>query len=232
MISIIVPTYNEAENITELVSRIMKAMALGGVRDFEILIVDDDSPDKTEERALQLHKKEVRVIQRRGKKKGLALAVSDGFKEARGDILAVMDADLSHPPEVLPQMVKAMENAKLVVASRYVSGGGVENWPLSRQFASKLASAFAHLVTSVRDATSGYFMVHRSALEGLELRPKGFKIGLEVFVLANHQDKIHEVPYVFTDRKRGSSKLGAYVTICFFGQIFSLLMWKIFKKIR
>ncbi len=140
---------------------------------------------------------------------GLSSGVIDGWKFARPESEAVgaMDADFSHDPRVITQMVRALENGyDLAIGSRYVPGGGIENWPWRRKVTSLVAIALAKPLTPIRDITSGFFMVRRSALEGVELDPIGFKIGLEVIAKARYRKAI-EVPYVFTDRVAGSSKL-------------------------
>lgn len=224
MISIIIPTYNEAKNMPELLSAIDRVLAHAQVSEYEVIVMDDDSPDGTAGLVTELEIPKMRSVNRRGKSRGLAPAVMDGFREAKGDILCVMDADLSHPPEVLPELAKAMEEGSVIaVGSRYVRGGGVRDWPFRRRLASRAACLAANLVTPVRDATSGFFMVKKSAMEGVELTPQGFKIGLEVFARVKHGGRIREIPYVFKDRTRGSSKLGGIVIRQFFAQLWRLM---------
>src|SRR6184192_1667470 len=137
VISVIVPTYNEAGSLPPLVDRLDKAMA---GHTWELVVVDDGSPDGTADVAARLSAKHPVWVVRRPGKAGLASAVIAGFKEARGDILVVMDADLSHPPEVVPDLVKAIDDgADLAVGSRYIAGGGVKDWPLRRQMVSRVA---------------------------------------------------------------------------------------------
>lgn len=220
MISIIIPTYNESKNMPELLSAIDRVLDDARISDYEVIVMDDDSPDGTSRLVGELEIPKTRSVNRKGKPRGLAPAVMDGFAEAKGDILCVMDADLSHPAEALPRLARAMEEgAVIAVGSRYVKGGGVVNWPFLRRLSSRLACLAANLVTPVRDSTSGFFMVRRSAVEGVVLAPEGFKIGLEVFVRARHEGKIREVPYTFKDRTRGSSKLGGRVIGQFFSQL-------------
>ncbi len=208
-LSIIVPTYNERNNLEELVERLRSA--LDGVM-YELVVVDDDSPDGTGELAEELAKKHgnIKVVHRPGKC-GLASAVVDGLGVAEGDVVAVMDADLQHPPEVLPQMVREIvEGADLVVASRYVKGGSVEGWSRWRRLVSRVATLMARLsiprARQVRDPLSGFFAFKRQVVEGLELNPKGFKILLEVIAKGSFK-KIVETPYTFHVRRRGESKL-------------------------
>jgi dolichol-phosphate mannosyltransferase len=139
---------------------------------------------------------------------------------ARGDLIGVIDADLSHPPEALLPMVRALERdgVDLAVGSRYVPGGGMEDWPWMRQLVSAVANRLTTALTPVHDATSGFFVVRRSALDGVVLNPIGFKIGLEVIARA-HYRRCVEVPYVFTDRKHGFSKFTRREVVSFLKQL-------------
>jgi dolichol-phosphate mannosyltransferase len=215
--SIVVPTYNEAggiERLIEAVDAVFKSNNLDG----ELVVVDDNSPDGTGAIVDRLAGRyPVRCLHRPGKM-GLSSGVIDGWKFARPESEAVgaMDADFSHDPKVIAQMVRALENGyDLAIGSRYVPGGGIENWPWRRKITSQVAIALAKPLTRIRDITSGFFLVRRSALDGVELDPIGFKIGLEVIAKARY-GKATEVPYVFTDRVAGSSKLNQ-------GEIFNYL---------
>lgn len=206
--SIVVPTYNEAGGIGQLIEAldaVFKANHLDG----EIIVVDDNSPDGTGAIVDRLAASyPVRCLHRPGKL-GLSSAVIDGWGFARPDsaALGAMDADFSHDPKIIPQMVAALEDGYgLAVGSRYVAGGGITNWPKRRKITSLVAIALAKPLTRIRDITSGYFLVKREALAGVELDPIGFKIGLEVIAKARY-GKATEVPYVFTDRIAGTSKL-------------------------
>jgi dolichol-phosphate mannosyltransferase len=131
-----------------------------------------------------------------------------GFKESRGDILVVMDADLSHPPETVPALVQAIDDgADLAVGSRYVKGGATMDWPLGRRVVSRVACLMGNVLVPVRDATSGFFAVRRTAIDGVHLNAIGFKIGFEVIARAKTK-KIVEIPYTFRDRELGASKFG------------------------
>ena len=205
MISVIVPTYNEAGSLPPLVERLASAMA-GHV--WELVVVDDGSPDGTAEVANRLSATNPVWVVRRAGKAGLASAVIAGFKESRGDILVVMDADLSHPPETVPALVKAIDDgADLAVGSRYVKGGATMDWPLGRRVVSRVACLRGNALVPVRDATSGFFAVRRTAIDGVHLNAIGFKIGFEVIARAK-TNKIVEIPYTFRDRELGASKFG------------------------
>jgi dolichol-phosphate mannosyltransferase len=208
-LSIIVPTYNEAENIGELIERI--EASLKGL-DFEVIVVDDSSPDGTAEIAEELGRayRNVKVI-KRPRKMGLASAALEGMREAKYRLIAVMDADLQHPPELLPKLLeRAKEGYDIVIASRYVKGGGVEGWSLWRRLISRGATLLAHALfletRKVKDPLSGFFLFRREVVEGIRLNPIGYKLLLEVLMKGEY-DKVAEVPYVFKMRRRGKSKL-------------------------
>lgn len=226
MLSIVVPTYNERENVPKLITRIFKVLGEHNIEG-EVVIVDDDSPDGTTKVAEELKEKyNVQVITRKIQR-GLASAVILGMKRAKGDVLCVMDADLSHPPELIPDMLSYIkkDNAELVFGSRRVKGGGIENWPLKRKFVSKCASLIARPLTRIKDPMSGFFMLKREVIEGVELKPKGYKIGLEILVKGNY-NRVIEVPYTFKDRRFGESKLGAKVMKNYLSHALRLYFYK------
>lgn len=203
-LSIVIPTYNEAENIPLLIDRISKLNL-----DAEIVIVDDNSPDGTADVVKELSKKyNVKLLKREGKQ-GLSSAVLDGIKIASNDIIAVMDADLQHPPEILPIMYEKIKNHDLVVASRYIEGGR-SKLGFVRNIISKGATFLAHLMLpqtrKVKDPMSGYFMLRKSCLNS-NLNPVGYKILLEILTKGDYNSVV-EVPYVFEPRLHGESKLG------------------------
>jgi dolichol-phosphate mannosyltransferase len=147
-------------------------------------------------------------VVRRAGKAGLASAVVAGFAAAKGDLLLVMDADLSHPPEVAPQLVDAIAGGgDVAVGSRYVRGGGTQDWPMRRRVVSRVACLMGQVLVPVRDSTSGFFALRRSVIEGVRLNPIGFKIGFEVLARGRYRKAV-EVPYTFRDRELGKSKFG------------------------
>ena len=208
--SIIIPTYNENDNIVPLVERIHAAI---GDRPYEILFVDDNSRDGTADTAAALVPKyPVKVLIRKNKR-GLATAIIDGLLYSQGEYVCVMDADLQHPPEVLPALFREMDNGRdLVIASRYVPGGGCEGWKVSRRIMSKGAIALAHIflpdTRKYSDPLSGFFAFHRKVVEKAQLNPLGYKILLEILLMGDHKS-VAEVPYTFVTRTRGESKLSA-----------------------
>ncbi|MFY9630172.1 MAG: polyprenol monophosphomannose synthase [Candidatus Cybelea sp.] len=207
--SIVIPTYNEAAGIEKLLRALAQTFAENGL-DGEVIVVDDNSPDGTGAIVDRLSKDlPVRCLHRAGKL-GLSSAVIEGWAIARRESVALgaMDADFSHDVKALPKMAAALASGEygLAVGSRYVAGGGIENWPKRRIITSRVACWLARPLTSVKDVTSGFFLVRREALDGVQLDPIGFKIGLEVIAKA-HYGKAVEIPYVFTDRVAGQSKL-------------------------
>ena len=206
-LSVVVPTYNERDRLQELVAALFDAYTRAGL-DAELIIVDDNSPDGTGRLADQLAKSaRIRVIHRAGKL-GLGTAVIEGFTTSQAPIVGVIDADLSHPPVLLPRMLAIMQQqaADVVVASRYIEGGGTRGWPLGRLLMSRLACLMAAGLTPVRDATSGFFLIRRELARGVTISAGGFKICLELLV-RGQPTSIIEVPYVFEGRTAGESKM-------------------------
>lgn len=224
MLSLILPTYNEAKNLLALLREIDAALS-GMV--YEIIVVDDDSPDKTWEVAEKEGGK-VRVLRRIGRR-GLSSAVTEGFSIAKGNILAVMDADGQHDPALLPAMAKIVAKANgLVLGSRYTEGGSVEGWVEARHCMSRIATAFGLLVCRhrVSDPMSGFFAIDRSLFDRIKknLRPRGFKILLEIISWLPASASVDEVPLVFRLRKVGQSKLNARIELQYLWQVLSLLL--------
>jgi glycosyltransferase involved in cell wall biosynthesis len=223
-VSIIIPTYNERENIERVVERCRDALA---EYRFEIVVVDDDSPDKTWKIVEDTYAgaETVRIV-RRTEESGLATAVSRGFDEASHECCAVIDADLQHPPEKLPELIAAFDTgADIVIGSRHVAGGGVANWSRFRRLVSRGAMAIAKLALpptrGITDPVSGFFAVRREVIDGVALAPTGYKILLEVLLKCDY-DHIVEVPYVFTERERGESNLTADEYLDFLEHIYRL----------
>jgi dolichol-phosphate mannosyltransferase len=226
MLSIVVPTLNEKNNVEHLIQQI--GDALTNVTPYEILFIDD-SLDETPEELKRLcgiygH---VRYVHRTGEK-GLASAVVKGFSLAQGSILAVMDADLQHPPQLLADMYLAIKNgADIVLPSRYVQGGKDEGLNWFRKIASSTAKFVGKVILpslrKISDPTSGYFMLKRDVIVNSKLHPLGWKILMEVLVMGNYK-KVVELPYAFHKRIADESKISFKVTLQFFAHIFSLLL--------
>jgi dolichol-phosphate mannosyltransferase len=232
-LSLVIPTYNEAKNVEELVTRLTDLLEppLGDA--YELIVVDDDSPDRTWELAQSLTTRfpKLRVLRRQGER-GLSTAVIRGWQQARGEVLAVIDADLQHPPEVTVALWSEMaRGADLAVASRHVEGGGVSNWSAIRRVLSRGAQLFGlillpSVVGRVTDPMSGYFMVRRSAIAGHEMNPLGYKILIEVLGRGNVR-WIAEVPYVFRERTQGESKVTWRLYVEYLRHLFRLRMSRI-----
>jgi dolichol-phosphate mannosyltransferase len=211
--SLIVPTYQESQNIEKMVALLTRLLDEILPHDYELVVVDDDSPDRTWELALSLTEQYPHLcVMRRQQERGLATAVIRGWQAARGEVLGVIDGDLQHPPEVLAQLLGAIrQGADLAVASRAVAGGGVSNWSLKRRFLSRGAQLLGlvvlpRVIGRVSDPMSGYFLVKRGAIARRTLNPKGYKILIEVVGRGNIEH-ISEVGYVFRERQEGESKV-------------------------
>jgi dolichol-phosphate mannosyltransferase len=225
MLSIVVPTYMERESLPELVGRIESSLR---PIEFEVIIVDDASPDGTADCAEDLNRNygNIKTV-KRGRKLGLSSAVLDGFQTASAQVLAIIDADLQHPPELLSGMyTKISKGYDLVIASRYTEGGVIEGWSLRRRIISKGATFLAHMLLprtrKVRDVLSGFFMLRRDIIKEVRLNTVGFKILLEIIVRGNYSS-VAEVPYTFVPRKRGKSNLNLRELWNYIVQIYRLL---------
>jgi dolichol-phosphate mannosyltransferase len=228
-LSVISPTYNESENVCVLISKLEKL--LEGT-DYEIVISDDDSPDLTWARVEEIGLRNTRVrVLRRTSNRGLGPSVVDGFSAATGEAIACIDADLQHDPAVLPRMLKELMNgSNLVVATRYMPGGGTDNWGMIRRLGSwgctKLAQGL--LRVELRDPMSGYFMMRRDDFLKIRdrLNVRGFKILLEI---AAHMQPCRpgEVPYTFGPRAHGESKLSKKIVFAYLAQL-----WRLYREIR
>jgi dolichol-phosphate mannosyltransferase len=207
-ISIIIPTYREGPNIPALLRAIRHAMDADSDR-YEVVIVDDDSRDGIEDRVREMSGEHAVTLVTRKNERGLASAVVEGFRVSRGSVIVVMDADLSHPPDALPSLIKpvAEGRADFVVGSRYCAGGGITRFTVYRRLNAWISRMLARPLTDVRDPLSGYFAFPRRLLAvGAGLDPLGFKIGLELMV-KTAPERILEVPILFGQRSSGQSKL-------------------------
>lgn len=223
-ISIIVPSYNEKENVGNLVKQI--GDSLEGL-DYEIVFVDD-STDETPEVISGIMKDNKRVrMEHRTKEKGLATAVIRGFHIAQGDYLAVMDADLQHPPAILRAMYAVLESgADFCIPSRFILGGSDGGLNIYRKLVSGVARYIGKIclpsLRRVTDPTSGLFMFRKEAVKGADLQPIGWKIMVEVLALADYST-IVEIPYRFQARPAGESKLSSKVTLQYLEQVWGLM---------
>lgn len=221
MFTLVLPTYNEAQNIAACIDAACKVLA---GREFEIIVADDNSPDGTWKIAEELNNPHVRVL-RRTSNPGLSPAVVDAFNIARGDLLGVMDADLQHDESILPKMIDALADHDFVAGSRKVPGGSVGDWSLHRRFTSWVAAKMAHVLVHapLTDPMTGFFAIRREVFERAKpyLAPRGFKIPLEILCLGQPKS-IAEIPYTFRTRKAGQSKLSTKVMKQYVSTLFEL----------
>jgi len=241
--SVVIPTYNESENILRLITEIENNLPTSHFT--EIIIVDDNSPDGTgklvenyiqEQNAKLENGREnssnsssknyrVKVVHRRAKN-GLIPAILDGVKQSTGMNVLIMDADFSHPPEVIPKMMRelALNPNSIIIGSRFIEGGKVVGWPQRRKLLSRGASALARLglnVKRVKDPMSGFFALPRELIQNISIDTKGYKILLEILV-KNQEIPIKEIPYTFTDRQSGKSKMNYNVIMNYAEAIWQL----------
>lgn len=225
-LSLVAPTYNEHGRLAELVESVFRVFRDHSI-DGELVIVDDNSPDGTGALADELATRyRMRVVHRSGKL-GLGTAVIAGFEAATGDICGVIDADLSHPPALVPRMLAAIErgDADFVIGSRYIAGGGTKDWGTGRLLMSRAACLLSRPVTPVVDATSGFFLIRRSIAEGVKIEAGGFKICLELLV-RGRATAIAEIPYVFAGRTVGDSKMNLREATGYLKQLLALWQYR------
>jgi len=228
-VAVVLPTYNERDNIAEAVRRVSAAL---GDAAFEVIVVDDDSPDGTADvvHAIAAVDPRVRCIVR-SQERGLAGACIEGMISASAPIVAVMDADLQHDEELLPRMLDLVRSgsADIVVGSRYVAGGAAaDGFSAIRRWGSNTANALARLVlgAALSDPMSGFFMMRRAAVEEVvhRLSRQGFKILLDIIVSTRPRPKIVELAYSFRERRAGTSKLDSLVALEFIGLVVSKML--------
>lgn len=234
-LSLVIPTYNEAKNIAALTAQLEALLEPVLGESWELIVVDDDSPDRTWAVALELARERPRMkVLRREHERGLSSAVVRGWQVAQGEVLAVMDGDLQHPADVNLALLSEIERgADLAVASRHVSGGGVSDWSAARRALSRGAQLLGLMLlpgvlSRLSDPMSGYFMVRRSALAGVELRPLGYKILIEI-VARGSVRRIAEVGYVFRERTEGESKVTWRLYLQYLGHLLKL-RWATLSK--
>jgi len=231
-LGLVIPTLNEAGNIPVLLDRIHRSLSTVGI-DYEIIVVDDNSQDGTADVVNECSERDsrVRLFVRKGAR-GLAGAVIHGWEHTDADLLGVIDADLQHPPEVLPSLLEpVLADADIAIASRYAHGNGVGEWNKFRLFVSRagiLATApLQRKDLRVKDPLSGFFVVRRDCIEGLELQPEGFKILLEILVKGRIRKAV-EVPFQFGNRHAGKSKADFKVALQYFTLLGKLSRYALF----
>ena len=224
--SIVVPTYREVEALPMLIDRVAR-LREENPSILELLIVDDDSRDGTEALIAARSEPWLKLIVRK-EDRGLSQAVLAGLRAARGDLLVVMDADLSHPPEVIVEMQKTIASgADFVVGSRYVPGGTTaDDWGVLRWINSKVATLLARPLTTITDPMSGFFALPRGVFErARDPSPLGYKIGLELLVRCDCKH-VQEIPIHFANRTRGESKLSAKQQLLYVRHLMRLYRFK------
>jgi len=232
--SIVIPTLNEADNIVTLIQKIEGL----GLADFEIIVVDENSPDgtaaKVNEYAASHHKDNIKAILNDGLP-GLSPSIVKGFHAAKGEFLCCMDGDMQHDASALTGIFKMMESNDFVVGSRYTEGGGFkEKWNPARVFISRSATMMAHVILSVKvlDPMSGFFAIRKSVFEDVAPRmsPRGFKIMLELLYLVTHAPGRHyrvaEYGIIFGLRQHGKSKLSSKVIVDYLSMLVKLRLSK------
>jgi dolichol-phosphate mannosyltransferase len=214
LLSLVVPTLNESENIIEFLAAVRRNLDAALPGNYEVVVVDDDSPDRTWEIAGNLAEtfSELRVVRRRNEG-GLAAAVIRGWQVARGGLLGTINADFQHPPDVLGRLLERTGGADVVVATRHGDGGGLGDWGLTRRFTSWGAAQIGRVLlpqvyARVSDPLSGCYLVRRRAIEGVELKPLGYKSLMEILVRGK-VECVHECGYEMRKRVRGQSKVHA-----------------------
>lgn len=231
-VSIILPTYNESQNIVNILKLIGENIPKG--IHAETIVVDDNSPDGTGKivddyisNIKKIAENTIDVIHRKTKN-GLSSAILNGIQNAKGETILVMDSDFSHPPQIIPKMIEAFKQYQcdLVVASRYITGGNIQGWTIKRKLMSKIATFIAKkgLHVKTKDPMSGFFAFKKNIIKELNFDTLGYKFLLEILVKTKGIN-IKEIPYTFENRKLGSSKLDSSVIIDYFKSV-----WKLYKN--
>ncbi|MGH9528714.1 MAG: glycosyltransferase [Terriglobales bacterium] len=233
-LGVVIPTLNEAGNMPSLLNRLSIALDPTNI-DYELIVVDDDSTDGTSDVVRDIAKLDprVRVLVRKGQR-GLAGAVIHGWANTDASLLGVIDADLQHPPEVLPELLNAvLKDKDIAIASRYAATAkdSVRDWSKARRLisrASTLATApLQRKNVRIKDPMSGFFVVRRTCIEGINLQPQGFKILLEILVKGRIKSAV-EVPFLFATRHSGKSKADFKVALHYFTLLGKLSRYAIF----
>lgn len=231
-LSIIIPTFKEEENVVPMVRAIDRICKDSGI-DCEIIVVDDSSPDRTAElvRDLQSKMPNLSLIVRT-QNPGLSPSIYDGIRHARAPIVQCIDCDFSHPPEKIPDFYYYLHELDydMVLGSRYVEGGRVQNWSIHRELLSHGAALLGRiLIPSVRDSGSGFFAINTRILENVRLTPRGFRMGFEILG-KSRWERVMEIPITFKDREHGASKLRWRIIIQYLIQWFSILRYNLVEK--
>lgn len=227
-VSLVIPTYNEVNNLPPLLEEIFGQIDKEKI-DLEVTIVDDSSPDGTGKVADDLKRLYPIKVIHRVSKLGLGSAVREGFSRSDRDILGAMDADLSHDPVIINNLILSLEDNDIAIGSRFEKGSQIEKWTLPRKLVSGTGVFLARLLTGTKDPLSGYFFLNREVVRDINLSTNGYKILLEILVKGKY-DKIQEFPYTFRMRKFSASKLNVKEFLLFLSQIIKYSGYKLFKN--
>ncbi len=225
-VSVVIPTYNEYKNIPILFEKIFNVFKKNKING-EIIVVDDNSEDGTSKVVKNYTKNHAVQLIIRKDEKGLASACLKGFDYSNGEVIIVMDADLQHPPEKIPELIEAINNgADIAIGSRYIKGGSLGGWSASREIISKSAGVLANLlfdnIKDIKDKESGFFAFKKKVIQGVNLNPIGYKILLEILILGKYK-VVKEVGYIFGKRTKGESKLGFNIIFYYVSHLIRLL---------
>ncbi|MCK9578839.1 MAG: polyprenol monophosphomannose synthase [Methanoregula sp.] len=230
-LTVIIPTFNEEANIRNIamaVDAVFHENSLNG----QILVVDDNSADSTISivRALMREKRNIEIIVRE-KDHGLSQSVAEGFSHAASGVFVVIDADFSHPPVMIPKMYAEIQKGNdIVIGSRYMSGGGIREWPLKRRVISLGATILGRILfPTITDPVSGFFAIQKNVVLGAPLKPRGYKILLEVLGKGQWQNSV-EIPFEFVDREIGASKLKLKTIIEYALQVLDILIFSLLHR--
>jgi dolichol-phosphate mannosyltransferase len=230
-VSIILPTYNESQNILNVLKTISEIIPRNIL--IQTIVVDDNSPDGTGtivedymKNVKKIAEHTIQIIHRKAKD-GLGSAILNGIQEAKGDTIVVMDSDFSHPPQIIPKLIESIKKYQcdIAVASRYIKGGKIQGWSLKRKLMSKFATLIAKkgLGIDTKDPMSGFFAFKRNIIKELNIDAIGYKFLLEILVKTKGVN-IKEIPYTFQDRELGSSKLTMKTILDYYKSV-----WKLYR---
>jgi dolichol-phosphate mannosyltransferase len=232
MISIVVPAYNEEAVIEDLVKAVAKAR-IEKTENYELVIVDDGSADRTAGIVKKLSKKNKRIVLVSYKpNKGLGGALKEGIKASRGNVIVTMDSDLTHPPALIPKLVEEMRrtNADVCVASRYVRGGGMKNIPAVRVWLSKSANLVLSVLFPLKDVSSGFKAYRADKIKNLKLTHDDFSFQLEIMAkLAKRKAKFYEIPFVLKSREKGESKFSPESYLKYIPSLMEIVSYRLFR---
>tara|TARA_B100001250_G_scaffold78246_1_gene64230 strand:- start:13113 stop:13844 length:732 start_codon:yes stop_codon:yes gene_type:complete len=230
-VSLVTPTYNERENIPMLVEEIFTVIANYPDIDVELIVVDDNSPDGTGEVAEKLRVNyPVEVIHRAGKL-GLGSAVMEGFAYSKRNFIGVIDADLSHDPIILPELIRGLKKYDVTIGSRFGDTSKVEKWAFHRRLTSLTGVGLARILTGVEDPLSGYFFLRRDCLGDLSLTSAGYKVLFEILVKGSVRNHF-SIPFVFRNRQYSNSKLNVREYLLFAKQLLYFALYKLTGKTK